>query len=63
MQRIPEYSCVRKDAVYIDIFVTPRNGDRKIMQSIQYIIMNRPPSRSYQSGASYQSNTYRKDLS
>ena len=63
MQRIPEYSCARKETVYIDIFVTPRNGDRKIMQSIQYIITSRPPSRSYQSRASYQSNTYRKDLS
>ena len=33
-QRIPEFSCARKEIVGIDILVTPRNGDRKIMQSI-----------------------------
>ena len=33
-QRIPEFSCARKEIVDIDILVTPRNGDRKIMQSI-----------------------------
>ena len=32
-QRIPESSCVRKETVDIDILVTSRNGDRKIMQS------------------------------
>ena len=42
-QRIPESSCVRKETVDIDILVTSRNGDRKIMQSIR--IKNRPPSR------------------
>ena len=42
-QRIPEFSCARKETVDIDIFVTSRNGDRKIMQSIR--ITNRPPSR------------------
>ena len=42
-QRIPEPSCVRKETVDIDIFVTSRNGDRKIMQSIR--ITSRPPSR------------------
>ena len=30
-----------KPLVYIDIFVTPRNSDRKIMQSIR--ITSRPP--------------------
>ena len=30
-QRIPESSCERKKPVDIDIFVTSRNGDRKIM--------------------------------
>ena len=30
-QRIPEFSCTRKEAVDIDILVTSRNGDRKIM--------------------------------
>ena len=34
-QRIPETSCTRKETVDIDIFVTSRNGDRKIMQSIR----------------------------
>ena len=42
-QRIPEFSCVGKETVDIDILVTSRNGDRKIMQSIR--IMSRPPSR------------------
>ena len=33
-QRIPEFSSVRKETVDIDILVTSRNGDGKIMQSI-----------------------------
>ena len=32
-QRIPGSSCARKETVDIDILVTSRNGDRKIMQS------------------------------
>ena len=42
-QIIPEFSCARKEAVDIDILVTSRNGDRKIMQSIR--ITSRLPSR------------------
>ena len=42
-QRIPEPSCVRKETVDIDILVTSRNGDKKIMQSIR--ITSRPPLR------------------
>ena len=42
-QRIPGHSCPRKEAVDIDILVTSRNGDRKIMQSIR--ITSRPTSR------------------
>ena len=42
-QRIPEFSYAQKETVDIDILVTSRNGDRKIMQSIR--IMSRPPSR------------------
>ena len=42
-QRIPESSSARKETVDIDILVTSRNGDRKIMQSIR--ITSRPPSR------------------
>ena len=34
-QRIPEFSCARKETVDIDILVTSRNGNRKIMQSIK----------------------------
>ena len=34
-QRIPEFSRARKETVDIDILVTSRNGDRKIMQSIR----------------------------
>ena len=41
-QRIPEPSCARKETVNIDILVTSRDGDRKIMQSIS--ITNRPTS-------------------
>ena len=51
-QRIPESSCTREETVDIDIRVTCRNGDRKIMQSIR--ITSTPPSKS---------NTYRKDFS
>ena len=42
-QRIPESTCARKETIDINILVTSRNGDRKIMQSIR--IMSRPPSR------------------
>ena len=42
-QRIPESICARKETVDIDILVTSRNGDRKIMQSIR--ITSRLPSR------------------
>ena len=42
-QRIPESSCARKETVDIDIPVTSRNGDRKIMQSIR--ITSRPTYR------------------
>ena len=42
-QRIPESSRTRKETVDIDILVTTRNGDRKIMQSIR--IPSRPPFR------------------
>ena len=42
-QRIPELSCMRKEIVEIDIYVTSRNGDGKIMQSIG--ITGRPPLR------------------
>ena len=41
-QRIPESSCVRKETADIDILVTSRNGNRKIMQSIR--IMSKSPS-------------------
>ena len=42
-QKIPESSCARKETVDMDMLVTSRNGDRKIMQSIR--IMSRPPLR------------------
>ena len=42
-QRIPEFSCARKETVDIDIFVPSRNGDRQIIQSIR--ITSRPPLR------------------
>ena len=34
-KRIPEPSWARKETVDIDILVTSKNGDRKIMQSIK----------------------------
>ena len=45
-QRIPEFSCARKETVDIDIFVISRNGGGKIMQPIR--ITSRPPSRKRQ---------------
>ena len=42
-QRIPELSRTRKETVYIDIYVTSKNGDRKIMQCIR--ITSRTPLR------------------
>ena len=42
-QRIPESRCARKETVDIDIIVTSRNGDRKIMQSIR--VTSIPSSR------------------
>ena len=44
-QKIPDSSCLRKGTVGIDILVTSRNGDRKIMQSIR--ITSRSPSRKW----------------
>ena len=41
-QKISEFSCARKEIVDIDILVTSRNGDRKIMQFIR--ITSRPSS-------------------
>ena len=34
-QRIPEFSHAKKETVDIDILVTSRNNDRKIMQSMK----------------------------
>ena len=42
-QRIPEASCVSEKTVDIDILLTSRNGDRKIMLSIR--ITSRPHLR------------------
>ena len=42
-QRIPESSCARKETVDLDILVTNRSVDRKVMQSIG--ITNRPALR------------------
>ena len=48
-QKIPEPSCGRKETVDIDIFVTFRNGDRKIRQHIRIISR---PTREKESGTS-----------
>ena len=42
-QRIPETSCARKETVNIDILVTSRNCDRKILQLFR--IVSTPPSK------------------
>ena len=42
-QRIPESSCARKETVDLDILVTNRSVDRKVMQSIG--MTNRPALR------------------
>ena len=42
-QRIPESTFAGKETVDINILVTNRNGDRKIMESIR--ITRRPPPR------------------
>ena len=42
-QKIPASSCAKKETVDIDILVTSRNGDRKVMQYIR--ITSRRPSR------------------
>ena len=58
---------MRKEAVDIEILVTSRNGDRKIMQSIRITstsLENKEvePVKPVQMNI-YQSNTYRNDLS
>ena len=66
-QKIPESSCARKETVDINIFVTSRNGHRKIMQSIR--VTSRPLQKKEVEPVEpvlkkiYQSNTHRKDLS
>ena len=52
-QKIQEPSCARKKTVHIDILVTFRNGDRKIMQYIR--VISRPP-REKGSGTSLASS-------
>ena len=42
-QRIPEFSCARKETVDIDFLVTSWNVDREMIQLIR--IMSRPPLR------------------
>ena len=64
-QKIPESSCAMKETAKIDILITSKNGDRKIMQSIR--IMNRPPTRikgiSSASLDEHLTHNYGKDLS
>ena len=63
---IPESSCAGKGTVGIDIHVTSRKGDRKIMKPIR--ITSRPLLRIWKWNQLSQfrwhlPNTYRKDLS
>ena len=66
-QRIPEFSCTRKETVDIDILVTSRNCERKIMQSIsnEQISLKKKEVEPVEPVLKniYQSSTYRKDLS
>ena len=59
--RIPESSCERKKTVDIDIFVTAKNGDRRIMKSIGIIsdFKETEPVQSVQINI-YQSNPYKR---
>ena len=67
-QRIPECNRAKKETVDIDILVTSRTDDSKIMQSIR--ITRRLPSRKWKWNqlskfwrtATKVYNTYRKDL-
>ena len=52
-QRIPEFSCATKETVDIGIFVTSRNGDRKIMQSIRIIVTKSNPGMIVTKGHTY----------
>ena len=54
-QRIPGSSCARKESVDIDILLTSRNGDRKIMESIG--ITSKPTSRKRKWNQLSQSST------
>ena len=62
-----KFSCERKETVDIDILVTSRNGDGKIMQSIRITSWNSLGNKKAQPVQPvqmniYQSNTYRKHL-
>ena len=68
-QNIPKSSWASKETADIDILVTSRNGDRKIMQSTR--ITSRPSSTKttwnqsskFWRTSEEQNNTYRKELS
>ena len=64
-QRIPEFSCARKETVDIGILVTSRNGHRKIIQSNEQTSLEKKEVEPVEPVLKniYQSNTYRKDLS
>ena len=61
-QRIPESSCVRKETVDMDILVTSRHGDGKIMQYIRIKSREVEPVKKVQMNI-YQTKICRKDLS
>ena len=66
-QRVSESYYVRKETVGIDIFITPRNGDRAIKQTFRifewacYKNQVMKPFQHVEVNI-YQSNAYRKDL-
>ena len=68
-QRISESRQARKETVDIDIFVTSKNGDRKIIYTIYWnneqTSLEKKEIEPVESVLKniYQSNTYRKDLS
>ena len=66
-QKVPESSCARKKSVDIDILVTSRDCNRKIMQSTRRASRS-TSKKEVEPGEPvaknvYLSNTYRNDLS
>ena len=63
-QRIPEFSCARKETVDIDILIKSRNGDKMVKNHTIYQNIEQTSNRNKEVQMNiYQSNTYSKDVS